>query len=616
MDILDKLSNMQSRVEAYQEVWGESHPLFRQLDEALSAVYQELFVPPSELAAFGVTGEVMPVSGKEGLAGWQEESLLRSRMFEPGIRASLYQLAQIADRLSRPPYSIPVFLPEVFALTESGEWAMDWPVYSMYQLKPGQTKLTTAQRNARYVMHPGLTRSLPEPFAETIPAAMAYSFGMFLLGLCLRASSAFVQNQASQYIRYVAPEFPPEWPYLFHGMLQNGSLSAASGRMSSCASYWTKLEEALLLHEQAKQHTPDLSVVPHLASCSVSGRQKPGPMQDVELTSPVNHLHLCLTGVADGMSHAELGSGEVAARECARAFEEVALRYAHELLDAEAWPVSSQEFQERVFAQANESVTERCNLYIEHGASVDGEDCAPMATTMLTATVLGDAAYIAWLGDSVAWHYQAETGCLIRLTVPHHEFQRRLQKEPCEALEAALASDRRLYRHIGLNEWEGEGGLLEPATVSPSSLVRVFAPGDLLLLASDGLVEGSESKGWMEADAALEAEIRSFGASIERLHELAYHLVQSADVSDGRDNITLVVVGFVQQQTEDKAEEKAPCGLSDEVSEVLDPLDDTEVEVVSRPSSSERKSQKKSKTTSRRRTKSSTRSRSSQKKSV
>jgi serine/threonine protein phosphatase PrpC len=120
----------------------------------------------------------------------------------------------------------------------------------------------------------------------------------------------------------------------------------------------------------------------------------------------------------------------------------------------------------------------------------------------------------------------------------------------------------------------------------------------------------------MEADSALAAEIRSFGASIERLHELAYHLVQSADVSDGRDNITLVVVGFVQQQTEDKTEEKAPCGSSDEVNEVLDPLDDTEVEVVSRPSSSERKSQKKSKTTSRRRTKSSTRSRSSQKKSV
>lgn len=591
MEHLDWLQQIEHQISLHQSLWGENHPLLTRFSEGVQSLYKELFHPPQELAAFGVAEQYSTASEIVPLRQWQQEKVLSTKLAEPSTKSALQQLAQLADHLSRPPYSIPVFLPESIGMTEAGEWTLDWPTQCLYQLKPGQTKLSSEQRKARYVMHPGLTRALPEPFSETIPTAMVHSFGRFLLSLCTENSSELIQHQGSQYIRYLVPSLPPEWPHLFHQMLQNGPLQRPT---ESCIGHWSQMEAAIDKQEQAKTHTPDLSIQPHLASYSVSGRQKPGPMQDTELTSPVKHIHLCLTGVADGMSHAELGSGEIAARECARAFEEVALQQAHSLLDIDEWPASPADFVERSFSEANRAVTARTNLHAANHKTP--QELAPMATTMLTATVLGDAAYIAWLGDSVAWHYEAQEGRLTRLTIPHQRLHQRLQEKPFEALSQRSPADQQLYRYVGSHEWHEEDKAYEATPLQPSSLVRVFAPGDLLLLATDGLIEGAQSKGWLEADTQLCQYIQNQQPSVDRLHEFAYKLVEAANQRDGRDNITLIVVGF-SKCTE---EPEAPEAPEETQTPQTKPNKDTPTEESEKSTTA--KGLKKSKSTSRKRT--------------
>jgi protein phosphatase len=143
-------------------------------------------------------------------------------------------------------------------------------------------------------------------------------------------------------------------------------------------------------------------------------------------------------------------------------------------------------------------------------------------STITAAAIYGNRAAIAHIGDSRA--YLLREGSLVRLTEDHSVLAR------LQAMDHPLLSDpdvfvprSMLYRSLGQED-----------EANPDTLEFLLAPGDRLLLCSDGL--------WDELDDTLLADVLA-GATDP--YACAEHLIALANEAGGHDNST-AVVAFVQ----------------------------------------------------------------------
>ncbi len=143
-------------------------------------------------------------------------------------------------------------------------------------------------------------------------------------------------------------------------------------------------------------------------------------------------------------------------------------------------------------------------------------------STITAAAVCGNRAAIAHIGDSRA--YLLRDGSLVQLTEDHSVLAR------LQAMDHPLLSDpdvfvprSMLYRSLGQED-----------EANPDTLEFLLAPGDRLLLCSDGL--------WDELDDSLLIQVLAGAADPQ---SCAAHLVALADEAGGHDNST-AVVAFVQ----------------------------------------------------------------------
>jgi protein phosphatase len=159
-------------------------------------------------------------------------------------------------------------------------------------------------------------------------------------------------------------------------------------------------------------------------------------------------------------------------------------------------------------------------------------------STITAIAVCGNRAALAHIGDSRA--YLLRDGSLVQLTEDHSVLAR------LQAMDHPLLSDpdvfvprSMLYRSLGQEDES-----------NPDTLEFLLAPGDRLLLCSDGL--------WDELDDSLIAEVL---AGAVDPHACAVHLVALADEAGGHDNST-AVVAFVQS-TSDSTETSAEHDAAD-----------------------------------------------------
>lgn len=205
--------------------------------------------------------------------------------------------------------------------------------------------------------------------------------------------------------------------------------------------------------------------------------------------------------VCDGMGGA--AAGEVASR--------MAADSAHAYLRDAAVNTEAAEVNLRAAVAA-------ANLAVYQRASGDRR-LEGMGTTLVMMTFTPDAALVAHVGDSRC--YMLRGGTLQRLTADHSlvEEQVRLGQITRKQAERS-ALQHVITRAIGT-----------AADVLPDVLRVAAHPGDIFLLASDGLTKELKE----EEVAAL------LGRSVSE-QSLAEELVHAANLAGGRDNITCIVV--------------------------------------------------------------------------
>lgn len=139
------------------------------------------------------------------------------------------------------------------------------------------------------------------------------------------------------------------------------------------------------------------------------------------------------------------------------------------------------------------------------------------AGSTLTAAVLdGDRLHIAHLGDTRAMLVRA--GRLEHVTQDHTQVRSLLEAGRLSPEEAASHPDRRVLNRA----------LAAGAPSAPDLLVRQLEPGDLVLVASDGLHAVADPSALAESLAA---------AAAEDLDALAAHLIDLALDAGGPDNV-------------------------------------------------------------------------------
>jgi protein phosphatase len=157
-----------------------------------------------------------------------------------------------------------------------------------------------------------------------------------------------------------------------------------------------------------------------------------------------------------------------------------------------------------------------------HRAARQSPELAHMGTTLVAAICADRHIVSAHVGDSRL--YRLDAGRLVRLTRDHTVVQ--------EQIDGGLIDDGQARHSVfrGLLT----RGLGVEAVVSPELGRHAARPGDLFLMCSDGLT-----------DMLYEEEIAALLAGGASLDAIAAQLVDAANRSGGRDNVSVIVARIV-----------------------------------------------------------------------
>jgi len=148
-------------------------------------------------------------------------------------------------------------------------------------------------------------------------------------------------------------------------------------------------------------------------------------------------------------------------------------------------------------------------------------DKRPMGTTLLTALIEPKKVYVGNVGDSRCYHIR--DGEIVAHTEDHSWVDEQVKLGLMSKAEAE--SDRRkniVTRCVGTH-----------ADTTVDTYRWNIAPGDMLLLCTDGLVN-------MVSDNEIKMEFRQHGTAAE----IAQRLVRLANENGGKDNITVIVANI------------------------------------------------------------------------
>ena len=210
--------------------------------------------------------------------------------------------------------------------------------------------------------------------------------------------------------------------------------------------------------------------------------------------------------VADGMGGHD--GGEVASRLAVQAINAALVPTIPSLAAAAAPAEELAALLTRAVLAANQSILD--------AGQVRGSD---MGSTVTLALVVGDTAHIANVGDSRTYHW---SGNLLRRVTDDHSLVWSLVRAGQITEDEIYSHDMRnyIYRNLGA----------KPA-LDVDTFIQPLAPGDRLLLCSDGLWEMVRSEG---IETVLNATPDPQAAC-----DL---LIEHANQAGGEDNITVIVV--------------------------------------------------------------------------
>lgn len=213
-----------------------------------------------------------------------------------------------------------------------------------------------------------------------------------------------------------------------------------------------------------------------------------------------------MIAVADGMGGA--AAGEVASKIAIEALDETVRRYVHERQDGHD-VVGVETLLEKGIRLANRRV---------HVAALGQQGSRGMGTTLTCIAFENGEAYVGHVGDSRAWLVREPT--IYQLTKDHSWVEEQVEKGVLTEAEARTHELRNLItRALGTRP-----------QVAPDTARLALEPGDVLMVASDGL------HGVVDTDEILEAVRRSPDPQTA-----VDGLIALANDRGGPDNVTVVM---------------------------------------------------------------------------
>ncbi len=492
------------------------------------------------------------------LAEWCSRQLDAAR-FEETDFAPLFTAADLVDEMAAGPRSLLAFEPSAWRVDGSGRLCVFGPAVDLARVMSGSLRMSDDQRElTKEIGHPRLRRGLGEIEPKV---ASEFSFTAFLAVVFLEVPYCPSIGQWQDVLgrcheRGECP-VPPGLTRWFQEVLLTSSKSGAD---LSCR------QRVSMILERHRQNPFDCSP-PIVTDCrheqwgySVPGKQKRGGQEDrLDWWTQGNSATLMV--VADGVSTADLGTGAIAAEEILRHIHRVQLplwrrAVEHCNNDPDRWPEVARDFLKHLVEGAHQQIVRVINHYHQdgaghgrHGSRRDGPEelpipQSPMCSTIVAAFVRGSQAVIAHVGDSPAWLYSPSRDLFCKVTRDHHAGQDDQFTFDGQAPSTALT------RAMGACEFDQGQRKFRPDPQEPEVLQIQLAVDDLLMLATDGLVDCVDAPDPESKLNCLEEHLRGLVADGNSLTELVGTLIRLGEDGLSNDNITLGAIRIQQGGSE------------------------------------------------------------------
>jgi protein phosphatase len=378
--------------------------------------------------------------------------------------------------------------------------------------------------------------SAPEAFGRG-EGRICEATDVFLLGMLLYylvSGAPKIPEAAETGVELPRPRaWRPDLPPGLEGVFRRATARLASRRTPTVARFLTELEDAQarLAARGALPYRPAAHVFAAETHLGIAkGRARP-VNEDSHLARVAADRGKALFAVADGVSHATLGSGDRASRLATGALDERWQRLAAgRLLAGEIPPRVAENLLVSMARAANDAIVAEANALAASGPPQDAE---VMATTLTVALLDGNRLHLCNLGDSRAYLCSGDE--TEALTCDHDVRHEALRERRPLANAQNAAGGSQLTRFAG--HLEGAEGAYRPVDPRPDLAHVSLFPGDRLLLCSDGLSDyvGATEVEADEAIARVLAEHRDPARA-------AFELVVLANRAGGGDNVTCIVV--------------------------------------------------------------------------
>ena len=368
--------------------------------------------------------------------------------------------------------------------------------------------------------------------SEDGESADVFSLGMFLYFLV-----SGVVPPASVYTRYApaipARNFRPDFPPGLQSVISRATRPQPEDRYASVQTMLEAFEDALEIIQRrrgvAGQRPPEMELASD-THIGIAKRERNPTNQDSVFSASSEDEQFALVVVADGVSTASYGSGDLASNAltevAADCWEEILPAY---LMDEE---VDEVEIIRDILSRANDRIVKYVN---EHHTPFHGSPHEVMGSTALVAVISEGMVTLGSLGDSRG--YLQRGAGLEQITIDHNLWTLSIL-EGVEADSAlAMPHGDALARCLGT--FVIEEGRLEAVEPEPDIFRFQVTDGDSLLLTTDGLVDFAGTNLLVAEDNILSVLLSEPDPALACLE-----FILLANRGGGGDNIGLSVVRF------------------------------------------------------------------------
>ncbi|OQY11529.1 MAG: hypothetical protein B6I30_06580 [Desulfobacteraceae bacterium 4572_187] len=430
------------------------------------------------------------------------------------------------------------FVPDWFSVDGAGKIIIAEPLLKLATPDKGLGRLKDFQRSLlKPYLHPNLLKSLRNCEFRT---ALVFSFSLFLLDLFLDVQGRSIAELKDGLKKCGAKNhaIPPGLAEAFTTIIavapnqEHHTSCEDMVEKASCFFRENPFNCGVMVDPQFKHDVFGYSV-PGL-------NKKMNSNEDRFLSRTHNNITFFM--VADGVSTADIGTGEIAAEEVVRLFktdffkrfETLAVKLEQNIADDPAfvWYDPADDFLVRFFREASERVTTELNKFYKT-ENFKPPFQAPMCTTLSAAVVVYDQAAVRYAGDSPVMLFSPERNIFRKLTIDHHHGIEQ------EFTMADTPDSDALTRVIGARDFSQTEHKFVPSAEEGDPLRVQLKKGDMLLLASDGLIDCIDALTPEQKIDRIEKHIRKFSDDDMRLNELVRQLVALGENELSHDNITL-----------------------------------------------------------------------------